>query len=1186
MALIRIREQAHEADSFKATLIFEGGEEYPITIQDPFSEKEERLLEWYFEEYLEFPFIEQVTAQQAGDSVTTYGEKLFQEVFADKDAYSRYHEYLQVGLHTLQMEIAGEPPFHALHWEALKDPKMPSPLALQAPMIRKNLKPQTVRAKVRPSPTINLLVVTARPFGEGDVGYRTISRPLVEGLRKAQIPVRIDILRPATYRALVDHLEEVRQRQHQQRGEDDEVGGYYHVIHFDVHGALLTHEQVQKGRKTNRYLFQPRYGRGDIAPYEGHKAFLFLEGERDEQADLVEAAELANLLVNYQIPIVILNACQSGKQLGSKQLEANPSGQQATTKGEAEQAGKAGEQAGEQDKQIEVRETSLGSRLMQAGVQVALAMGYSVTVSAAQLMMRTLYEQLFRRRDLSTAIGRARQELYNNKGRQAYFNQTIDLEDWLLPVVYQNQPASLRVREFTPEEASEYYGAVAERYEPKTLPYGFVGRDLDILHLEKRLLTRCNLVLVRGMGGAGKTTLLQHLGEWWQTTGLVKQVFYFGYDEKAWNRQQLLDSLARKLLSPVQYVGTFQPLGLNAQQAMIAQRLRSERHLLILDNLESITGQHMSIQNTLPPEEQQALKCLLHDLVGGRTLVLLGSRSSEDWLAEGSFASNVYDLGGLDPEAASMLADLILERHTVTKYRQDADLRRLIKLLDGFPLALEVVLANLARQTPKEVLAALQAGDVNLQTGDSQQRTRNILRCIDYSHRNLSPAAQHLLLCLAPFTSVVREDTLQLYTARLQQQPALANLPFDRWSEVLREAQNWGLLSRDADISIYLHMQPTLPYFLRNRLQTLEQAEVKRAIETAFREYYDQYGNAMYQLIEAKDPQERQIGLVLTQLEYENLMTALQLALADQVLILTLYLTLSNYLDATQDHGRGQSLDQLMLQRITAYPLEKRVGLLGEEFIRIFGTVAIRQLKLRQYTEADAAFQEVLKLADELEGLDEIERGRLKATTYHNLGNVAQEQRQWPQAEQYYQQALQIYIEFNDRYEQASTYHQLGNVAQEQRQWPQAEQYYQQALQIYIEFNDRYEQASTYHQLGNVAQKQRQWPQAEQYYQQALQIYIEFNDRYEQAGTYHQLGRVAQEQRQWPQARNYLLRALETFVAYDDDYSSGIAFRSLVRLWRASGDGSIVSAVANVLNATPAEVEETFREREEAEESE
>jgi tetratricopeptide (TPR) repeat protein len=79
---------------------------------------------------------------------------------------------------------------------------------------------------------------------------------------------------------------------------------------------------------------------------------------------------------------------------------------------------------------------------------------------------------------------------------------------------------------------------------------------------------------------------------------------------------------------------------------------------------------------------------------------------------------------------------------------------------------------------------------------------------------------------------------------------------------------------------------------------------------------------------------------------------------------------------------------------------------------------------------------------------------------------------------------------------QASTYHQLGVVAQQQRQWPQAEQYYQQALQIYIDFKDRYLQASTYHQLGVVAQQQRQWPQAKEFFLQALSIFVAANDQY------------------------------------------------------------------------------------------
>jgi tetratricopeptide (TPR) repeat protein len=1100
MPTIRIQEHPNQPNNANATLIFDHGAEYPITITDPFSPEEEENLEWYFEDHLQFPFLDQVKASQTAASITTYGETLFKQVFADPKAYLAYAQR-RPNLSKVQFEIAGSPSFHRWHWEALKDPDLPYPMVLQSTMIRQNLTSQVIEATMRPSPTINLLIVTARPFGKQDVGYRTISRPLVDSLRQAKATVQIDILRPGTYKALENHLRDISTRY---------GPGYYHGIHFDLHGAVLTYEQLQKGRKANRYLYES-YGHAPVEKYEASKAFLFFEDEKEPKADPVEAAALANLLLTHQVPITILNACQSGKQVGDS-------------------------------------ETSLGSRLMQAGVQLVLAMGYSVTVTAAELLMRTLYQQLFADQDLSTAIRYARTELYNRKGRRAYFNQEINLEDWLLPVVYQNQEQRLAVRPFTHEESEAYHKEEATRYTPRQPSYGFVGRDLDILQIEKRLLTKRNLLLIRGMGGAGKTTLLQHLASWWQTTGLIEQVFYFGYDDKAWTRQQIMNTIAKQLLTPHQYRSEFQPLDLDAQQSMLTKKLRSEHHLLILDNLESITGSHLAIQHTLRPKEQTALHRFLTDLAGGLTLVLLGSRSSEDWLSKDTFADNVYDLPGLDPEAASTLADRILERHNATKYRQDKDFQKLLKLLDGFPLALEVVLANLAHQTPANILAALQAGDVTINVGDSKKRTENILRCIDYSHSNLSPEAQQLLLCLAPFTSVINLNMLDDYTDQLKQQPALSSLPFDRWPEVLQEAQNWGLLSPDPDVPIFLRLQPILPYFLRNRLGIPEQAEARRAIEAAFRELFDQAGATLLRLLFSKDPQERLVAQVIVGLEYENLVNALYLVLADQVSLYNLYGVLTNYLDTQQDQRRGLELGQTVLSSLEVYPAEKLVGQLGSEFARVIGDIALRQLSLKQYADAEASLQKKLKLVEQLEHIEEQERGRMKAMTYHNLGMVAQGQRQWEQAGQYYQQALQICMESNDRYNQARIYHQLGMVAQEQRQWEQAGQYYQQALQIEIEFNDRNHQASTYHQLGYVAQEQQQWEQAEQYYQQALQITIEFNDRYAQASTYHNLGIVAQEQRQWEQAGQYYQRALQIKIESNDRYEQAKTYIGLGRV--------------------------------------
>jgi tetratricopeptide (TPR) repeat protein len=84
----------------------------------------------------------------------------------------------------------------------------------------------------------------------------------------------------------------------------------------------------------------------------------------------------------------------------------------------------------------------------------------------------------------------------------------------------------------------------------------------------------------------------------------------------------------------------------------------------------------------------------------------------------------------------------------------------------------------------------------------------------------------------------------------------------------------------------------------------------------------------------------------------------------------------------------------------------------------------------------------------------------------------------------------------------------LGIVAEEQRQWQQAQTYYQQALDIKIEYSDRYSQASTYHQLGIVAEEQEDWETAKNYLLQALQIFVEFEDEHSLGIAFRNLARL------------------------------------------------------------------------------
>jgi len=55
------------------------------------------------------------------------------------------------------------------------------------------------------------------------------------------------------------------------------------------------------------------------------------------------------------------------------------------------------------------------------------------------------------------------------------------------------------------------------------------------------------------------------------------------------------------------------------------------------------------------------------------------------------------------------------------------------------------------------------------------------------------------------------------------------------------------------------------------------------------------------------------------------------------------------------------------------------------------------------------------------------------------------------------------------RYEQAGTYHQLGRLAEEHRQWAEAEKNYLEALRIFREFQDQRNLGITLRSLARIA---------------------------------------------------------------------------------------------------------------------
>ncbi|GBE95733.1 NB-ARC domain-containing protein [Nostoc cycadae WK-1] len=951
MPTITIREESPTEGGFNAILNFDGRGDYLVKITDPFTPKVEKQLEWYFEDWLMFPLLDTVKAEAAAVSIKTYGEELFNQVF--RFYFNAYGEYqrLRSNLSQLQIEIVGKTPeFQALHWEALRDPDLPYPLAVNCVMVRKSNQPAPIYADVQTSPTINLLVVVARPDEEQDVGYRTISRPLLELIENSHLRVNVELLRPGTYQALSDHLEA-------------KGAGYYHVIHLDCHGALMTYEQIQQPSKPGRYLYQGRYGRNDWQKFDGLRAFLAFEGETQGKVDLVEAQELADLLTGKGIPVCILNACQSGKQVKND----NPD--------------------------EDIRETSLGSRLMTAGMQMVVAMGYSVTVSAAKLMMAQLYEHLFNNKPITEAIRLSRRELFNNKSRKAYI-KSIDLEDWLLPVVYCNRTVNFNLRQFTPEEEEKYWETFGSQYRFPLPEYGFVGRDLEILKIEKAVL-RQNILLLQGMGGTGKTTLLNYLREWWQRTNFVRNVFYFGYDEKAWTLTQILHEIGKQVYGKFEQA-QFQAMNQAAQVQKLVAKLRAESYALILDNLESVTGQQLAIQNTLPETERNQIRDFLGQLQGGNTKVILGSRSREDWLQATTFKHNIYELRGLDKEARTELAEKILERNLpqnkIAGIRQDGDFQKLMNLLAGYPLAMQVVLANLQKQSPQEILQGLQAGDVDLDTG-SEDKTKSILQCVEYSHSNLSLSAQKLLLCLTQFSKFIDTSDIPNYVKQLQSFEPLKDYHFDKFSDAIQEAINWGLLSPIDEESRLLTIQPVLPYFLKTKLDTLDEA-TRAALREGFKNHYQGLANSYNRWMNSKDAQQRQLGIIFCRLEYENLYNALQICLEKQESI-SIYFCLDKYFELINDNQSNLKLAENVYRLVENYPPAFIQSENGYEIVVAIDLLANSYLQMQQYQEAKQSYERKLNILENIKNLELSSKKLSIASTYHQLGRVAQELREF-----------------------------------------------------------------------------------------------------------------------------------------------------------------------------------------------
>jgi hypothetical protein len=269
-----------------------------------------------------------------------------------------------------------------------------------------------------------------------------------------------------------------------------------------------------------------------------------------------------------------------------------------------------------------------------------------------------------------------------------------------------------------------------------------------------------------------------------------------------------------------------------------------------------------------------------------------------------------------------------------------------MKLLAGYPLAMEVVLANLQKQTPQEILQGLQAADVNLDVA-SEDKTRSILKCVEYSHSNVSPEAQQLLICLAPFSGFIYRAAIPNYINELQKLEPFQNYQLDKLDDAIQEAINWGLLSPRDNDSPLLTIQPVFPYFLKTKLATVD-AATREALQEGFKNHYLGLAGSYKQLMESKDAQKRQLGIFFCRLEYENLYNGLQICLDKQESI-SIYFCLDQYFELINNNPSNLKLAETVCQRLDNYSTAFIKSELGYQTALAIARLGNCQLQAQQY---------------------------------------------------------------------------------------------------------------------------------------------------------------------------------------------------------------------------------------------
>lgn len=188
--------------------------ELPILCNDD----DHRILRWYFEDYVEKDPFQASKAEEAKVMIDVYGQRLVQALQCSR---------LDIKGKDIRFDImAGD--MDDIFWETLEQMShWPSSFAPTTVLVTRRVDCAIPTALALQEPArqkcINILVVISRPQMDRDIPHRFVSSTIIHIAELAKGRARVEIVRPGTFEAFVQHL-------------DSCPKGYFDIVHFDMHG--------------------------------------------------------------------------------------------------------------------------------------------------------------------------------------------------------------------------------------------------------------------------------------------------------------------------------------------------------------------------------------------------------------------------------------------------------------------------------------------------------------------------------------------------------------------------------------------------------------------------------------------------------------------------------------------------------------------------------------------------------------------------------------------------------------------------------------------------------------------------------------------------------------------------------------------------------------------------------------